>query len=64
MSKGPLQIIISINQQRLHLYSGGAQSPTPRLQRMPGHATPMGVFSVIEKDRFHRSNIYSSAPMP
>ena len=24
----------------------------------------MGVFSVIEKDRYHRSNIYSSAPMP
>ena len=24
----------------------------------------MGVFSVIQKDRYHRSNIYSNAPMP
>jgi hypothetical protein len=65
MSKGPLQIIISINQQRLHLYSGGAHITDASIASgMPGHATPMGVFSVIEKDRFHRSNIYSSAPMP
>ena len=26
--------------------------------------TPTGVFSVIQKNRFHRSNIYSGAPMP
>ena len=65
MPKGPLQIIISINQQRLHLYSGGAHVTDALIASgMPGHATPMGVFSVIEKDRYHRSNIYSSAPMP
>ena len=65
MPKGPLQIIISINQQRLHLYSDGAHVTDAMIASgMPGHATPMGVFSVIEKDRYHRSNIYSSAPMP
>jgi hypothetical protein len=31
---------------------------------MPGHPTPTGIFSVIQKERFHRSNIYSGAPMP
>ena len=30
----------------------------------PGHRTPTGVFSVIGKERWHRSNIYSGAPMP
>jgi hypothetical protein len=30
----------------------------------PGHPTPIGVFSIIEKDRYHHSNIYSGAPMP
>jgi len=25
--------------------------------------TPLGVFSVIQKQVFHRSNIYSGAPM-
>lgn len=29
-----------------------------------GHPTPLGVFSVISKQRWHRSNIYSAAPMP
>src|SRR5262249_45903725 len=31
---------------------------------VPGHPTPMGVFSIIQKDRYHHSNIYSGAPMP
>ena len=31
---------------------------------MKGHSTPMGVFSIIQKHKFHHSNIYSGAPMP
>jgi hypothetical protein len=31
---------------------------------MPGHPTPMGVFSVIQKQKWHHSNLYSNAPMP
>jgi hypothetical protein len=63
--KGPLQIIISINQQKLHLYSDGMHvadsSVATGVPRLP---TPQGVFSVIQKQVFHRSNIYSNAPMP
>jgi lipoprotein-anchoring transpeptidase ErfK/SrfK len=63
--KGPLQIIISINQQKLHVYSDGAHvadsSVATGVPRLP---TPQGVFSVIQKQVFHRSNIYSNAPMP
>ena len=63
--KGPLQIFISINQQKLHLYSDGTHvADAPVATGVPGHPTPMGVFSVIEKDRYHHSNIYSNAPMP
>ena len=29
-----------------------------------GFPTPTGVFSVIQKNRYHRSNIYGGAPMP
>ncbi len=62
---GPLQIFISIDQQRLHLYSDGVQvADTTIATGVPQHPTPMGVFSVIQKDRFHHSNIYSNAPMP
>ncbi len=63
--KGPLQIIISINQQKLHLYSDGAHvADAPVATGVPDHPTPLGVFNVIGKERHHRSNIYSRAPMP
>src|SRR3984893_8964847 len=62
MPEGPLQIIISVKQQRLTLYANGqpiARSPVST--GVPGHPTPMGVFSVIEKQIYHESNLYSSA---
>jgi L,D-transpeptidase catalytic domain len=65
MPKGPLQLVVSINTQKVTLFSNGvrvAQGPVSTGVR--GHPTPMGVFSVIEKDRYHHSNIYSGAPMP
>jgi lipoprotein-anchoring transpeptidase ErfK/SrfK len=63
--QGPVIISISINQQRLRLYdANGLFAETPISTGMKGHPTPMGVFSVIQKDRLHHSNIYSGAPMP
>jgi hypothetical protein len=65
MPKGPLQIVVSIGDQRVTLYSNGvhvAQGPVST--GVPGRPTPMGVFSIIQKDRFHHSNLYSNAPMP
>src|SRR6516165_3731239 len=63
--KGPLQIIISIADQRVSLYHNGTlvarSSVSTGVRR---HPTPLGVFSVVEKQRWHRSNIYSGAPMP
>jgi lipoprotein-anchoring transpeptidase ErfK/SrfK len=62
---GPLQIIISIADQQLTVYNGGVQiAQAPVSTGTPGHSTPMGVFTVIEKQRWHRSNLYSGAPMP
>jgi len=62
---GPLQIIISLDQQKLHLYSNGQHIADATIATgLPSHPTPTGVFSVIQKDRYHRSNIYSGAPMP
>jgi L,D-transpeptidase catalytic domain len=65
IQKGPLQIFISINQQKLHLYSDGVHvADTSIATGVPSLPTPLGVFSVFEKEVFHRSNIYSGAPMP
>jgi lipoprotein-anchoring transpeptidase ErfK/SrfK len=62
---GPLQIIISIDQQKLHLYSDGKEvAETLIATGVPQHPTPVGVFSIIEKNILHHSNIYSGAPMP
>ena len=64
-TKGELQLVVSISNQHVTLYSNGnrvAQGPVST--GVPGHLTPMGVFSIIEKDRYHHSNLYSNAPMP
>lgn len=61
----PLIISISIAQQKLRIYdANGLFAEAPVSTGMPGHPTPMGVFSVIQKHRYHHSNIYSGAPMP
>ena len=63
--QGPLIISISIAQQKLRLYdANGLYAESPISTGMPGHPTPMGVFSIIQKQKFHKSNIYSGAPMP
>jgi len=63
--KGPQQIFISINQQKLHFYSNGVHvADTSIATGVAEHPTPYGVFSIIQKQIFHRSNIYSNAPMP
>jgi lipoprotein-anchoring transpeptidase ErfK/SrfK len=62
---GPLIIAVSIGSQHLTVYDNGAPIATaPISSGMQGHLTPMGVFSVIQKERWHRSNLYSNAPMP
>jgi lipoprotein-anchoring transpeptidase ErfK/SrfK len=63
--QGPLVLAISIQRQSLKIYdANGFFAETPISTGMPGHPTPMGVFSVIEKQKLHHSNIYSGAPMP
>jgi hypothetical protein len=63
--QGPLVIAISIQKQKLRIYdANGFFAESPISTGMPGHSTPMGVFSVIQKQKLHHSNIYSGAPMP
>ena len=62
---GPLLIAISLNSQQLTLYSKGAAiAHSPVSTGTESHPTPTGIFSVIGKEKFHRSNLYSNAPMP
>ena len=62
---GPVIIVVSIADQRLTLYDNGvAVAKTVVSTGIPGHLTPRGIFTIIQKDRNHHSNIYSNAPMP
>jgi hypothetical protein len=61
---GVLQIVVSIGTQRVTLFSDGVRmAQGPVSTGTPSHPTPMGVFSVIQKDRYHHSNLYGNAPM-
>ncbi|WP_335622029.1 L,D-transpeptidase family protein [Bradyrhizobium icense] len=63
--QGPLIIAVSIEQQKVRVYdANGLFAESPVSTGMKGHSTPMGVFSIIQKHKMHRSNIYSGAPMP
>ena len=62
---GPLYLIISLQRQMVHVYSGdrliGMASVSTGTK---GHRTPTGEFPILQKREWHRSNLYSNAPMP
>jgi lipoprotein-anchoring transpeptidase ErfK/SrfK len=63
-AKGVLTIAISLDKQQLTLYSDGVPIARSHVSTgTPGHQTPTGVFSIIQKDRWHRSDLSGNAPM-
>ena len=63
--QGPLIINVSIGQQKVRIYDANGLFAESRVSTgKRGHSTPMGVFSIIQKHKYHHSNIYSGAPMP
>jgi len=57
---GVLTIAVSLNKQQLTLYSDGAAIARSRVSIGP--QIPTGIFSIIQKERFHRSDSYGDAP--
>ena len=58
-------IVVSKPSQRMQVFRDGQPwLETAVSTGRRGHTTPGGVFPIMEKQRFHRSNIYSNAPMP
>ena len=63
--KGAVYAIISLPDQHITVYDATGRIARSRVSTgQAGHRTQSGVFSVIGKSRWHRSNIYSGAPMP
>lgn len=63
--QGPVAIIVSIPEQRVFIYRNGIRIGVSTCSTgAPGHSTPTGVFTILEKDKNHRSSTYNDAPMP
>lgn len=63
--QGPLLVNISLGRQTIKVYDdNGLFAESAVSTGMRGHTTPTGIYSVIQKSKWHRSNIYSDAPMP
>ncbi len=62
---GPIVVIVSLTEQRAYVYRNGVQiGYTTVSTGKPGHETPTGIFTILQKDKDHRSSKYNSAPMP
>ncbi|WP_434025998.1 L,D-transpeptidase [[Pseudomonas] boreopolis] len=62
---GPMAVIVSLTEQRAYAYRNGILIGISTVSTgKPGHETPTGVFTILQKDKDHRSNLYNSAPMP
>lgn len=62
---GQMVIVVSLPQQRLHVYRNGVRIGVSTISSgRPGNETPTGTFEILEKQRMHHSNLYDSAPMP
>src|SRR6059058_868210 len=62
---GPLVVLVSIPEQTMHVYRNGILIGRSTVSTgSKGHATPGGVFSILEKKQEHYSKKYENAPMP
>lgn len=63
--EGPMLMVISLQTQRAVIYRNGLPiGITTVSSGKPGHETPTGIFTVLQKEQEHYSNLYNSAPMP
>jgi len=62
---GPLVMVVSLDEQYLYVYRNGvAIGASPISSGRLGYETPTGVYTILQKEREHRSNLYNDAPMP
>ena len=58
-------LIVNVSTQRAVLFRNGVPiAATTVSTGRPGHATPTGVFTILQKQVEHHSSIYDNAPMP
>src|SRR5215813_4819085 len=61
----PLTLVISLRDQKMDIYRGITLVTTTKVSTgTSNYPTQAGIFSILEKQRYHHSNMYSAAPMP
>jgi hypothetical protein len=64
-SIGDIAVVINRGAQVAYVYRGATLVGVASVSTgKPGKTTPLGDFTILQKKVFHRSNIYSNAPMP
>ena len=63
--EGPVAIAVNLSLQKLEVLRGGTLIARSSISSgRAGHSTPVGTFSILEKELIHHSNLYDNAPMP
>ena len=62
---GPMAVVVSLTEQRAYVYRNGVLIGVSTISSgRKGYETPTGVFTILQKDKDHHSNVYDNAPMP
>lgn len=65
LSGRPVVAVVSIKDQRISVYdANGGAIRAPISSGQTSYETPVGVFSILQKNEEHYSNIYDDASMP
>ena len=63
--RGPVLVVVDLSTQVATVYRNGVRIGVSTVSSgKPGHETPTGVFTILQKDPRHRSSTYNNAPMP
>jgi hypothetical protein len=62
---GPILVYVDLGRQRATVYRNGVRIAVTTISSgKTGHDTPTGVFTILQKNKDHRSSTYDNAPMP
>ena len=63
--EGPIMVVINLKSQLAFVYRNGVRiGVTTVSSGKPGKKTPTGIFTILQKNKDHKSNLYKNAPMP
>jgi hypothetical protein len=64
-ARAPFTAIVSLRTQRVTIYDAAGRILRGRVSTgQAGYETPVGIYSVLQKEEFHISNLYDDAEMP